>query len=128
MTFSILDVYTNGGNLRVNMHELSVTQTILNVALEHADTREVKHVNLLIGEFSDEREESIRFYWNELAKGTSAQDAQLHFQRVDAEMKCLACELIFHPDNEIFACPTCGSLRLKLLSGGDVRLESIDVE
>ena len=110
------------------MHELSLTQNILNVALQNAGDKHLLRVNLLIGEFSDEREDSIRFYWDELAKGTSAQNAQLYFQRVDAEMQCLACETVFHPKEEIVVCPACGSQRLKLLSGDDVRLDSIDVE
>lgn len=96
--------------------------------MKYAETRQIKQVNLLIGEFSDEREDAIRFHWDVLAKGTPAQDAQLYFQRTEAEMKCLICEQVFHPDGEISACPVCGSLRLKLLSGDDVRLESIDVE
>ena len=110
------------------MHELNLTQTLFETTLRYAEKRQVKQVNLLIGEFSDEREDSIRFYWDELAKGSLAQDAHLNFQHADAEMQCLACELVFHPADELVACPTCGSRHLKLLSGDDVRLASIDVE
>lgn len=110
------------------MHEFSLTQNILDVALKNADTKKLIRVNLLIGEFSHEREESIRFYWQELSKGTLAEDARLLFQRVDAEMKCLACDLVFHPHDEVAICPGCHSHRLQLLSGDDVKLESIDVE
>lgn len=110
------------------MHEFSLTQNLLEIALKHADSRQIKHVNLLIGEFSDEHEDAIQFHWDSLAEGTLAQGAQLHFQRTNAEMTCLACKMVFHPDDEISACPACGSRYLKLLSGDDVRLESIDVE
>ena len=110
------------------MHELNLTQTLFETTMRYAEKRQVKQVNLLIGEFSDEREDSIRFYWDELAKGTTAQGAQLRFQRVNAEMKCLVCEAVFHPVDEIIVCPDCGSQHLKLLSGDDVRLDSIDVE
>jgi len=110
------------------MHELSLTENLLDVTLENAGTRKIIHVNLLIGEFSHEREESIQFYWDDLAKGTSAENAQLLFKRVDAEMKCLACETVFHPEDEAAFCPNCQSHRLTLLSGDDVKLESIDVE
>ena len=111
-----------------NMHELTLTQNLLELALKQAGPAQIKHINLLIGELSDEQEDSIRFYWDALAKDTPAEGVQLHFQRVEAEMKCLACETVFHPDDEDFLCPACGSHRLKLLSGDDVRLESIDVE
>lgn len=110
------------------MHELSLTENLLDVALKNAGPHRIIHVNLLIGEFSDEREEVIRFYWDDIAKGTSAEGADLCFERVDAEMKCLACGTIFHPDDEAAWCPACQSHRLRLISGDDVRFESIDVE
>jgi len=110
------------------MHELSLTQNILDLALQNAGDKRVLRVNLLIGQFSDEREESIRFYWSDLAKNTSAQDAELCFQREDAEMKCLECGTTLRPEEETSLCPHCSSYRLRLLRGDDVRLESIEVE
>lgn len=110
------------------MHELSLTQNLLNAALKNASGKKVIHVNLLIGEFSDERTEAIQFYWDDLAKGTLAENAELCFQNVNAVMQCLACETIFYPDDEAALCPNCESHRLILLSGDDVKLESIDVE
>jgi hydrogenase nickel incorporation protein HypA/HybF len=110
------------------MHELSLTQNILDTALKNAAGKRIIHVNLLIGEFSDEREEAIQFYWDDLAKGTLAESADLLFRSVDAVMQCLECETVFHPEEEAALCPTCQSHRVKLLSGDDVKLDSIDVE
>jgi len=110
------------------MHELSLTQNLLDIALKNAGGRKLAYVNLSIGEFSDEREEAIKFYWDELSKGTSAESALLRFRRVDAEMECRNCGTIFHPDDEATLCPGCQSHRLKLLCGDNVKLESIDVE
>ncbi|HET7143465.1 MAG TPA: hydrogenase maturation nickel metallochaperone HypA [Anaerolineales bacterium] len=110
------------------MHEFLLTQNLLNIALQHAGAKRIVHVNLTIGEFSDEREESIQFYWNDLAKNTPAENAKLNFRHVDAEVKCLACNEVFHPKEEIGLCPNCKSHRLRLISGDDVKLESIDVE
>lgn len=110
------------------MHELSLTQNLLDIALKNANSQRILHVNLLIGPFSDEREESIRFYWRDLSRGTLGEGAQLHFQRVKAEMKCLACGGTFDPEDGQSLCIYCQSDRLQLLSGDEVRLESIDVE
>ena len=126
--FLLLDTTVKRITLRVAMHELSLTKNILDLALQNAGEKHILHVNLQVGQFSDEREESIQFYWNDLAKDTLAQDANLHFQRVSAELKCLECGTIFHPEDEMSLCPHCFSHRLKLLSGDDVRLDSIDVE
>lgn len=113
------------------MHEFSVTQNILKVALKHAEqakAERILHINLNLGQFSDEREESIQFYWEELSVGTPAQGAALHFKRIPAEMKCQDCGHSFFPVDEASECPACLSHRIRLISGDDVKLESIDVE
>ncbi|RPJ22553.1 MAG: hydrogenase maturation nickel metallochaperone HypA [Chloroflexi bacterium] len=110
------------------MHEFSLTQNLLEIALKNAHSKQIVRVNLLIGPFSDEREESIQFYWRDLAKGTLGEGAQLNFQHVKAEMKCLACGGTFNLEDDQSLCVYCQSDRLRLLSGDDVRLESIDVE
>ncbi|MBN2115355.1 MAG: hydrogenase maturation nickel metallochaperone HypA [Anaerolineales bacterium] len=110
------------------MHEFSLTQNLLDIALKNADSRRIVNVNLLIGPFSDEREESIRFYWRDLARGTLGEGAELHFQRVQAEMKCLECGATFNLEDNGSLCIYCQSNRLQLLSGDEVRLASIDVE
>lgn len=126
--FLHLDTGAKGVTLMVDMHELSLTQNILDLALRNAGEKRLVRVNLLIGQFSDEREEAIRFYWADLAKDTPAHAAELFFQWVNAEMKCLDCGTDFQPADERAVCPVCQSYRLKLLSGDDVRLDSIDVE
>jgi hydrogenase nickel incorporation protein HypA/HybF len=110
------------------MHEFSLTQRLLNTALESANSRRIVHVNLLIGPFSEEREETIQCYWRDLAKGTLGEGARLHFQRVQPEMKCLACGGTFNFDGEASLCAYCESNHLQLSGDDEVRLESIDVE
>lgn len=84
-------------------------------------------MTLLIGPFSDEREESIRFYWRDLAKGTPGEGAILHFQHVEAEAKCFGCGGSFSLNDESL-CAYCENNHSQLLSGEDVRLERIEVE
>ena len=110
------------------MREFHLTQNLLNTALKNADSRRIVRVNLLIGPFCDEREESIRFYWRDLAKGTPGEGAQLHFQHLQVESKCLACGGSFYLDGESSQCIYCQSDRLHLFNGEEVRLESVDLE
>jgi len=128
MTFSILDITCNGINLKLTMHEFSLTQRLLDLALKKADSKQIQRVNLLIGPFSDEREESIQFYWKDLAKGSLGEGAEIRFEHVPVEMKCLDCTGTFYLDEETSMCKFCDGERLQLLSGEDVRLESIVVE
>jgi hydrogenase nickel incorporation protein HypA/HybF len=110
------------------MRELSLTQNLLDRALKDANSKRIANVNLLIGPFSDDREESIRFYWRDLAKGTPGEGAQLHFQHVTVNMKCLECGGTFGHEDEGTICMYCESNFSQLLGEDEVRLESIDVE
>jgi hydrogenase nickel incorporation protein HypA/HybF len=110
------------------MHEFRITQKLLDAALTEAKSRRIVNVNLLIGPFSEEREASIQFYWRDLAKGTSGEAAELHFQHMEADMKCFGCGGALSLDDEGSICRYCQNNLLHLLSGEDVKLESIEVE
>ncbi len=109
------------------MYEFSITQKLLDVALKEAKSRRIVNVNLLIGSFSEEREESIQFYWRDLARGTFGEGAELHFQHVEADMKCFGCGGALGFDDKGSICAYCQN-NSQLLSGEDIKLESIDVE
>ena len=113
------------------MHELSVTQSLLDIALRHAEKAEAKRVtdlNIVMGELSSMVDDSIQFYWEIIAKGTLAEQAQLHFRRVPAELQCMDCLEQYHPTDRELACPRCGSVKTKIIAGEEFALESIDVE
>ncbi len=97
------------------MHELPVTESVLRIVLDHAQragARRVVRVNLLLGELSSILGDSVQFYWDLIAEGTLAEGAELRFQRVPAELRCLAC----------------GSARVKVANGDQFLVESIEVE
>jgi hydrogenase nickel incorporation protein HypA/HybF len=113
------------------MHELAITQSILDISLRHAQTVEAKRIvaiNLVVGKFSSIVDDSVQFYWDMIAEGTIAQGASLYFERVPAEMKCLDCGHTFEPDDKTFTCPECLSPRVRVTKGDELRVESIDVE
>lgn len=110
------------------MHELSVTQTILEVGLNHAPpgTR-ITDVYLVTGELSSFVDDSVQFYWDLISAGTAAEGAQLHFRRIPAEMSCQVCGRTFSP-RESLRCPDCESLRVVVSAGEEFYMESIEVE
>lgn len=113
------------------MHELPITQSILDIALRHAEqagARRVTDLYLVIGQLSYVVDDSVQFYWDMIAKDTPAEGAQLHFKRVPAELLCLDCGHRYSPDGEILACPKCQSVRVKVAAGDEFRLDSIDVD
>jgi hydrogenase nickel incorporation protein HypA/HybF len=113
------------------MHELSVTQSLLNIALEHAGKANAKRVtdlNIVIGDLASMVDDSIQFYWEIIAKGTIAEQAKLNFRRVPAELECQTCFATYHPTERELACPKCNSVNTRIIAGEEFALESIDVE
>lgn len=110
------------------MHELSITQGILDIALKNAGARRVKRVNLVIGQFSSIVDNSVQFYWDIISKDTPAEGSALHFERIPGEMTCRACGHIFRPGGETFTCPSCSSPSVQITRGSEFQVESIDVE
>jgi hydrogenase nickel incorporation protein HypA/HybF len=113
------------------MHELSVTEALLKIAVEHAekaDATRVTDLNIVIGDLASMVDESIQFYWEIIAKGTIAEQAKLHFRRVPAELQCNTCSLKYQPTDKELICPHCLGIGAKIISGEEFFLESIDVE
>ena len=113
------------------MHELAVTQSILNIALENAqkvDAKQITGINLLVGQMASLVDDSIQFYWDILSEGTIAVGAKLNFKRLPTEMRCFDCGQIFSPSQDTFDCPACKSIRVQVIQGDEMRVDSIDVE
>jgi hydrogenase nickel incorporation protein HypA/HybF len=112
------------------MHELSVTQNILEIALRHAEqagAQRILSLNLAIGELTSIVDDSVQFYWDIIAKDTIAEGSALHFKRLPAELLCLDCNNRYSPADDLFTCPACQSAHLQIVAGRDFFLESIDV-
>ena len=111
------------------MHELAVTQSILDIALRHADDAgRITQLNLVVGDLASIVDESVQFYWDIVSQGTAAEGAKLHFTRIKTRFQCQACGDEFEPDDRLFECPHCGSNQVSLVAGREFRLESIEVE
>ena len=113
------------------MHELSVTQSILNIVLQHArqaNAKQIEDIHIVMGELSTNVDDSIQFYWSMIAKGTMAEKARLHFRRVPAQMHCVSCNHIYHPEDGELACPECGNAGARILAGEEFYVESIDID
>jgi len=113
------------------MHELSITENLLEIALRHArqaQATRIVRLNLVIGELSNVIGESVQFYWDIVSKETIAAGAELHFEHVPATLRCLNCGHVFPLDGGDFACPRCAQTSVVPAGGDEFRLESIEVE
>lgn len=101
---------------------------ILDTALSRAGPAgagSIQSCRIGLGELSEITADEFRAEWQILAHGTPAEHASLEFRRIPAEMQCMACFEKYHPDSPAPACPQCGSVGAKILSGEECFLESI---
>ena len=114
------------------MHELPVTQAILDTALnaaQQAGGSRIVAIDLVIGELSGIVDDSVQFYFDILGQGTAAEGAALRFQRRPAQAVCLACGHGYDATPPLAPfCPTCGSPSVQVTGGRELFVESIEID
>jgi len=113
------------------MHELGVTENIVNISLTkagEAQAKKVIRINLVVGELSGFVPDCIQFYFDFLSKDTIAQGAVLHFESVPAQLRCRNCSMIFQPQDTLWSCPECGGQSVEIFTGRELYIESMEVE
>jgi hydrogenase nickel incorporation protein HypA/HybF len=122
------------------MHEASITQAMLDLALEYAQGYHITDIYLRVGRMSLVVPECVEFYFEVLSKGTLAEGATLHFESVPLEMTCTDCgrradlsDWADDPPRAIMiqalarGCK-CGSNNLRVTGGTGFDMVSLEVE
>ena len=113
------------------MHELQAIQSILAKVLLKArgsNAKRIKTVQIALGEIAELDQNSIQQRWEQITKDTPAEQAQLSFRFIKAEVQCMSCFIKYQPIDGKIHCPHCGSYGAKILSGEEFYLESIEVD
>jgi hydrogenase nickel incorporation protein HypA/HybF len=113
------------------MHELSITENILNIATRHAQQHGASRVTdlyLVIGQLSSIVDDSVQFYWDMISEDTICAGAALHFERIPAQLNCLDCLHTYTITAGLTLCPQCGGAHVQTVSGEEFRLESIEID
>jgi hydrogenase nickel incorporation protein HypA/HybF len=113
------------------MHELGVTQNILQISLEHAKkagANRIRSIHLVIGALAGIVDESVQFYFDFVSRETMAEGAKLVFRKVPASFRCGSCGKEFEFRGENWTCPACQSPGPEILTGREFFMESIEVE
>jgi hydrogenase nickel incorporation protein HypA/HybF len=113
------------------MHELSVTENILEIAQRHAEQANagrVTAVYLVIGQLSSIIDDSVQLYWDIISENSLCAGAKLHFERIPAELECQECGEQYALSRELTNCPACDSFSVKVLSGQEFYVAAIDVD
>ena len=113
------------------MHEMSLTQNIIEIVEESArvhDATKVLKITLSVGELSDVVIDAMRFCFEAITPGTMLEGAQIEMNPVEARARCQMCGTEFHPDPLDFTCPGCGNPFTEVFQGNELSIASIEVE
>ena len=113
------------------MHELSIMQSALDMALEgakQAGAKELLVIRLRIGALSGVVPDALQFAFEALREGTLAQRAELAIEDVPARFWCSACAREFESDDMFAECPVCRQPSGDLRAGRELEIASLEIE
>ncbi len=110
------------------MHEMSITQSVVEICERSAQGRRVISVTLEIGAFSGVVPEAVEFCFDACTRDTLMEGAKLLIDRIPAVARCLDCIVESAVSAHYDPCPACGSYRMELLSGEELRVKELEVE
>ncbi|WP_196592968.1 hydrogenase maturation nickel metallochaperone HypA [Pectinatus sottacetonis] len=113
------------------MHEMAMAQGVMEIVEDYAhrsNAKKVCTISLLIGEMAGVVFESLEFCFSALAKGTIAEDAEIKLKKVPLVGHCNNCGWQGHIENYNFFCPECGSAKVDIISGRELRVEYLEVD
>lgn len=113
------------------MHELSITEHLLEDCVREAEAKnasKIRVIRLCIGALRGIVPDCIQIYLDMLAEGTIAEGAQIESETLPVKVRCLNCGREGEITPHHLECPHCKSLRLKLLSGKEFYIKSLDID
>ena len=110
------------------MHEMSVTQGIIDLCLEHAGGRRVRSIDVEIGELGSVVPEAIEFCFEACSRETALEGAQLNIVRISGAGQCQECGRETALTELYGPCLHCGSNRVTIVSGEELRVREIEVD
>lgn len=113
------------------MHEMSLAESVLQIVENSArsqDFSRVKAVWVEIGRLSCVEPEALRFAFAAVTDGSIAHGARLEIVEVAGRGVCLECAAEVELAERHAACPSCGSYKLRVTGGEDMRIRELEVE
>ena len=114
----------------IAMHELSIAQNILDLVNEQLppkDRTRLKSIRLRIGELAGVVPDSLEFCFTAMTSGSEYEGITLELDRVPFVVECKACGRKSTNDEGIFLCSSCFGTDLKLISGDELELVSVEL-
>ncbi|MCC2095736.1 MAG: hydrogenase maturation nickel metallochaperone HypA [Hyphomicrobiales bacterium] len=112
------------------MHEMSLCEGIRTIISEQAERHHftrVTRVRLEIGAFSGVEKPALEFAFDVVMRGSPAEGAQLEMEDLAGTALCYECGQTSLIENRLDPCPRCGSGRMLVQDGGEMRIKDLEV-
>jgi hydrogenase nickel incorporation protein HypA/HybF len=110
------------------MHEMSITQGIIDICEQHAQGRRILSVDVEIGELSSVVPDAVEFCFEACSQGTLLEGAKINILRIPGRGHCLECNADT-PLTALFgSCVKCGGYQITVVSGEEMRVKEIEVD
>ena len=114
------------------MHEMGIAEGILSssiTAAEDAGATKINEVDITVGVLTEVMEDSLQFAWEAITPGTMAEAAVLNVRMLEARSQCADCGHEWEHDRYSGAqCPSCSGYLIRLLTGRELKIDSIDID
>ena len=110
------------------MHELSIAESVVDIASRHAGGRRVYSVELKVGALRQVVPSALEFAFELLTNGTELEGAELLIEEVPARGRCRACGAETTMWSFPLQCGSCGGLDLSLLAGEELLVDALEME
>lgn len=113
------------------MHELSIAAALVEQVertMRQEVASNVSQINLRVGTLSGVDKEALELAFPIAAEGSCCADAELIIEHVQAELECNACGRKSEPDSPFFVCEHCGAVDVKVISGRELMLQSLEIQ
>jgi len=110
----------------MTVHELAITQSVVDMVVERAAGRQIACVRLQVGALSGVVPDAMLFCYELVTAGTPLEGSTLEIERVPGEAHCRTCGEDFQLPDLILLCP-CGSADVGILAGRELRVRSVDL-
>jgi hydrogenase nickel incorporation protein HypA/HybF len=108
------------------MHELAVTQSVVDMVVERMAGRRIAAVRVRVGELSGVVPDAMLFCYDVVTAGTDLEGSRLEIERTPGRAHCRDCNQDFALDDLILLCP-CGSADVQLVAGRELEVASVDL-
>lgn len=113
------------------MHELSLCKNMMELVMNHVNKKtdkKIKIIHIEMGELAAIEQTAFVFSFNVIKKGTILENAVLNIITILGQAYCDCCQQVIRIASYHQPCVSCGNFALKIISGQELRVKSMEVE